>query len=196
MLSVCRDDLEYLSVLASLPAEQTIFEYLVGCWKRGNKTRSELLKKVGDICTDSNCQKARSCLGIPPSRGSASREYPGQASRACNQLHRFDTTRTGDVPPTTRVSTSLLPFFVHQLNVSDVRLDPQKFSALSCRYPRSRHHSSPHPYPPLTNSPRQKLNRSSKTSSSASNPTTNSTASLALLFVLSFSTRVYPVERA
>ncbi|KAF9644135.1 hypothetical protein BDM02DRAFT_3272627 [Thelephora ganbajun] len=39
------DDLEYLSVIASLPAEQTIFEYLVGCWKRGNRTRSELLKK-------------------------------------------------------------------------------------------------------------------------------------------------------
>lgn len=47
MLSICRDDLEYLSTLASLPAEQTIFEYLVGCWKRGNKARSELLKKVG-----------------------------------------------------------------------------------------------------------------------------------------------------
>jgi ubiquitin conjugation factor E4 B len=44
-----RDDLEYLSVLASLPDEQTIFEYLVGCWKRGNKARSELLKKVGGI---------------------------------------------------------------------------------------------------------------------------------------------------
>ena len=47
MLNVCRDDLEFLSVLASLPAEQTVFEYLVGCWKRGNKARSELLKKVG-----------------------------------------------------------------------------------------------------------------------------------------------------
>ena len=76
-LSVCRDDLEYLSVLASLPAEQTIFEYLVGCWKRGNKTRSELLKKVRDDRTDLDCQKTISCLGIPPSRSSASGEYSG-----------------------------------------------------------------------------------------------------------------------
>ena len=67
MLSICRDDLEYLPVLASLPAEQTIFEYLVGCWKRGNKARSELLRKVRGDRTDINCQKAISCLGIPPS---------------------------------------------------------------------------------------------------------------------------------
>lgn len=33
MLSVCREDLGYLSVLPSLPAEQTIFEHPVGCWK-------------------------------------------------------------------------------------------------------------------------------------------------------------------
>ena len=52
-----RDDLEYLSVLASLPAEQTVFEYLVGCWKRGNKARSELLKKVSDNYTDPIGQK-------------------------------------------------------------------------------------------------------------------------------------------
>ena len=52
MLSRTSDDLEYLSVLASLPAEQTVFEYLVGCWKRGNKARSELLKKASNDCTD------------------------------------------------------------------------------------------------------------------------------------------------
>lgn len=39
------DDLEYLPVLASLPAGQTIFEYLVGCWRRLNSVRSTLLKK-------------------------------------------------------------------------------------------------------------------------------------------------------
>lgn len=39
------DDLDYLPVLASLPAQQTTFEYLVGCWKRVNSTRSALIKK-------------------------------------------------------------------------------------------------------------------------------------------------------
>ncbi|EEB99325.1 hypothetical protein MPER_01016, partial [Moniliophthora perniciosa FA553] len=39
------DDLEFLPVLASLPPQQTIFEYLVGCWKRINSSRSALLKK-------------------------------------------------------------------------------------------------------------------------------------------------------
>ncbi|EPQ54429.1 hypothetical protein GLOTRDRAFT_139020 [Gloeophyllum trabeum ATCC 11539] len=38
------DDLEFLPVLASLPP-QTIFEYLVGCWKRINSARSALMKK-------------------------------------------------------------------------------------------------------------------------------------------------------
>ncbi|KAF8631028.1 hypothetical protein AX15_002639 [Amanita polypyramis BW_CC] len=39
------DDLEYLPVLASLPAQQTAFDYLVGCWKRLNATRTVFLKK-------------------------------------------------------------------------------------------------------------------------------------------------------
>ncbi|KAF9267408.1 ubiquitin conjugation factor E4 [Marasmius fiardii PR-910] len=39
------DDLEFLPVLASLPAQQTIFEYLVGCWKRINSARSTLVKR-------------------------------------------------------------------------------------------------------------------------------------------------------
>ncbi|ESK87147.1 ubiquitin fusion degradation protein [Moniliophthora roreri MCA 2997] len=39
------DDLEFLPVLASLPPQQTIFEYLVGCWKRINSSRGALLKK-------------------------------------------------------------------------------------------------------------------------------------------------------
>ncbi|KAG1751124.1 ubiquitin elongating factor core-domain-containing protein [Suillus lakei] len=38
------DDLEYVSVLASLPP-QSVFEYLVGCWKRINTAKSTLLKK-------------------------------------------------------------------------------------------------------------------------------------------------------
>lgn len=40
------DDLEFLPVLASLPPEQTILEYLIGCWKRLNASRSAVLKKV------------------------------------------------------------------------------------------------------------------------------------------------------
>ncbi|KAK2465341.1 hypothetical protein APHAL10511_002695 [Amanita phalloides] len=39
------DDLEYLPVLVSLPAQQTAFEYLVGCWKRLNDTRTAFVKK-------------------------------------------------------------------------------------------------------------------------------------------------------
>ncbi|KAI8994147.1 ubiquitin conjugation factor E4 [Trametes punicea] len=39
------DDLDFLPVLASLPPQQTVFEYLVGCWKRLNAARSTLLKK-------------------------------------------------------------------------------------------------------------------------------------------------------
>ncbi|KAI0365724.1 ubiquitin conjugation factor E4 [Pilatotrama ljubarskyi] len=39
------DDLEYLPVLASLPPQQTVFEYLVHSWKRLNAARSALLKK-------------------------------------------------------------------------------------------------------------------------------------------------------
>ncbi|TFK28063.1 ubiquitin conjugation factor E4 [Coprinopsis marcescibilis] len=39
------DDLEYLPVVASLPENQTVFEYLVGCWKRLNAARSALVKR-------------------------------------------------------------------------------------------------------------------------------------------------------
>ncbi|TDL23245.1 hypothetical protein BD410DRAFT_747294 [Rickenella mellea] len=39
------EDLEYMAVLASLPAGQTVFEYLVGCWKRHNTARAMLLKR-------------------------------------------------------------------------------------------------------------------------------------------------------
>ena len=112
MLNVCRDDLEYLSVLASLPADQTTFEYLVGCWKRGNKVRSELLKKVSGDRADIRGQKIRSCIGIPSSRDSASCEPLGQASGPCDQLHRTDIARTRNVPPTAKVGGSLLLPFV------------------------------------------------------------------------------------
>lgn len=41
-----RDDLDYLPVLASLPPQQTTFEYLIGCWKRLGASKSALVKKV------------------------------------------------------------------------------------------------------------------------------------------------------
>lgn len=44
-MSETRDDLEYLPVLVSLP-KITVFEYLVGCWKRLNTGRALLMKKV------------------------------------------------------------------------------------------------------------------------------------------------------
>lgn len=44
-----RDELDYLPVLVSLPPQQTIFEYLVGCWKRLNAVRSTVVKKVTDF---------------------------------------------------------------------------------------------------------------------------------------------------
>ncbi|KAG6897645.1 hypothetical protein C0992_012624 [Termitomyces sp. T32_za158] len=52
------DDLEYLPVLASLPAQQTTFEYLVGAWKRVNTIKSALLKK-GYSATDTQAALAR-----------------------------------------------------------------------------------------------------------------------------------------
>ncbi|KAF8903108.1 ubiquitin elongating factor core-domain-containing protein [Gymnopilus junonius] len=39
------DELDYLPVLVSLPPQQTVFEYLVGCWKRLNSARSAVMKK-------------------------------------------------------------------------------------------------------------------------------------------------------
>ncbi|KAF8315752.1 ubiquitin elongating factor core-domain-containing protein [Cantharellus anzutake] len=44
--SYISDDPEIITVISSLPSEQTIFEYLVGCWKRINASRSALNKNV------------------------------------------------------------------------------------------------------------------------------------------------------
>jgi len=43
---IASDELDYLPVLVSLPPSQTVFEYLVGCWKRINAARSAIIKKV------------------------------------------------------------------------------------------------------------------------------------------------------
>ncbi|PAV17237.1 ubiquitin conjugation factor E4 [Pyrrhoderma noxium] len=39
------DDLDYLPVLASLPENETVLEYFVGCWRRHNSIRNTLGKK-------------------------------------------------------------------------------------------------------------------------------------------------------
>ncbi|KAI0770227.1 ubiquitin elongating factor core-domain-containing protein [Fomes fomentarius] len=39
------DDLEFFPVLASMPSQQTILEYLIGCWKRSNAARSAVLRR-------------------------------------------------------------------------------------------------------------------------------------------------------
>ncbi|KAF8558253.1 hypothetical protein OG21DRAFT_1455716 [Imleria badia] len=39
------DDLDYMPVLASLPSQMTVYEYLVGCWKRLNGAKANLIKK-------------------------------------------------------------------------------------------------------------------------------------------------------
>ena len=41
-----RDELDCLPVLVTLPPQQMIFEYLVGCWKRLNVVHSTMIKKV------------------------------------------------------------------------------------------------------------------------------------------------------
>ena len=46
VLSFGRHDLRNVAVMKSLPAQQTVFVYLVGCWKRVNSARASLIKKV------------------------------------------------------------------------------------------------------------------------------------------------------
>lgn len=55
------DDLEYMPVLASLPPKQTVFEYLVGCWKRLNSAKTVLVKKVRQS-TSRSCSHGLICL--------------------------------------------------------------------------------------------------------------------------------------
>ena len=58
-----RDELDYLPVLVSLPPQQTIFEYLVGCWKRLNVVRSTVIKKVKGFKEAERCAHSQySCL--------------------------------------------------------------------------------------------------------------------------------------
>lgn len=60
VLAICitspqyRDDLDYLPVIASLPPDETVFEYLVGCWKRQNAVRTSLSKKVSKMPFNTN----------------------------------------------------------------------------------------------------------------------------------------------
>lgn len=61
------DDLDYLPVLASLPPQLTVFEYLVGCWKRINTSRTALLKKVcSEYLFALVLASSRTTKGYPP----------------------------------------------------------------------------------------------------------------------------------
>ncbi|KAL5501546.1 UFD2 [Sanghuangporus vaninii] len=53
------EDMDYLPALASLPTDETIFEYLIGCWRRQNTIRTSLLKKT---YTPQDTQQAMSIL--------------------------------------------------------------------------------------------------------------------------------------
>ena len=46
MQSFGRHDLRNVAIIKSLPVQQTVFVYLVGCWKRVNSAHATLIKKV------------------------------------------------------------------------------------------------------------------------------------------------------
>ena len=59
-------DEDYRSFLSRIPRTLTVFEYLVGCWKRLNSTRATLLKKVRP-CFTNNASHLIIVQGYPPS---------------------------------------------------------------------------------------------------------------------------------
>lgn len=84
-MKIYRDDLEYVAVIASLPPQQTVFEYLVGCWKRLNSSRSALLKRVNHLPSESsshNFAHELVVLGVHSCRDSASDGGFGEIARS------------------------------------------------------------------------------------------------------------------
>ena len=151
---VYRDDLDYLPVLASLPPQQTVFEYLVGCWKRLNSSRLALTKKVNldhlhHLAENMKClQLVRT--GISTDGNAASIRQARDFAASHYQLYWLDTTGTRDVPSTRRASscssqsiynilTSSLPGFLY----TDA---PSVHPNLSALFSPSR--PSPPPFPP------------------------------------------------
>jgi ubiquitin conjugation factor E4 B len=59
-------DEEYRVFLSKVPTLQTVFEYLVGCWKRLNVAKSVLLKKVCGILAHRECVALNYYKGYPP----------------------------------------------------------------------------------------------------------------------------------
>ena len=102
------DDLDFLPVLASLPPQQTVFEYLVKCWRRLNSARSALLKKVcldRDLSLIPQHSMTHSVVaGISPDGDPAGGGQAREAAASNYQLYRFDAAGTGDVPSTRWVS--------------------------------------------------------------------------------------------
>lgn len=95
------DELDYLPVLVSLPPQQTIFEYLVGCWKRLNVVRSTVIKKVKSF----EEAEMRSFifspyLGIYTSRHTECPWSLGEDTWITDQLYRAYFARTWNVPST------------------------------------------------------------------------------------------------
>jgi hypothetical protein len=51
-----------------MPPQQTVFEYLVGCWKRLNTARSAVMKKVVDVALFLPILSSDSSFGIRDTR--------------------------------------------------------------------------------------------------------------------------------
>lgn len=106
---VYRDDLDYLPVLASLPPQQTVFEYLVGCWKRLNSSRLALTKKVNLDHLHHLAENMKRLqlvrTGISTDGNAASIRQARDFAASHYQLYWLDTTGTRDVPSTRRASS-------------------------------------------------------------------------------------------
>lgn len=102
-----RDELDYLPVLVSLPPQQTVFEYLVGCWKRLNTARSAVMKKVIDISLVLMCLFIYLFfnIGIRACRELESSGSSREGSTVGHQLLGVYSTRARHVPSTVWVGS-------------------------------------------------------------------------------------------
>ncbi|KAI0004607.1 ubiquitin elongating factor core-domain-containing protein [Russula compacta] len=100
-------DDEYRLFLSKIPTNQTVFEYLVGCWKRLNSARSALLKKAPEAFT-----------------AAAGKDVGAQ--ELVNALLSLSTLSTGVYGCSTPSPNSLVDFEIPQL-LQDIvnRFDPE-----------------------------------------------------------------------
>ena len=85
-----------MAVIASLPPQQTVFEYLVGSWKRLNATRSALLKRVPEFFFLNHLLTR--FPELHPNRDADSFGNTRESSRLDHQLRWPHSPRTRDVP--------------------------------------------------------------------------------------------------